>query len=154
MITRYRSSHAITLIGRILISCIFLVSAYAKVAEWNSSVQLMAAKGLPAPAALLAVALLIEALGGLSILTGLFARAAAWMLFLYLIPVTLIFHSFWDVGAAQQSIQLVNFLKNLAIMGGLALLAANGPGRISVGGERYFYDETAPIDATRATTRV
>jgi len=130
-------------------SCIFLVSAYAKLAEWNGSVQMMQAKGLPAPAALLAVAVLIEGLGGLAILTGLFARAAAWTLFLYLIPVTLVFHSFWNVGMAQQNMQLVNFLKNLAIMGGLALLATYGPGRLSIGRERYFYDNAADLDASR-----
>jgi putative oxidoreductase len=149
MISRYRSSHTIALIGRILLSCVFLVSAYSKVVEWNSSVQMMQAKGLPAAAVLLAVAVLIEGLGGLAILTGLFARAGAWALFFYLIPVTLVFHSFWDVGAAQQNIQLVSFLKNLSIMGGLALLAANGPGRISIGRERYFYDDVTAIDAAR-----
>jgi putative oxidoreductase len=150
MISRYRSSHTVALIGRILLSCIFLVSAYAKLAEWNSSVQMMQAKGLPAPAALLVMAVLIEGLGGLAILTGLFARAGAWALFLYLIPVTIVFHSFWDVGAAQQNIQLVSFLKNLSIMGGLALLAANGPGRLCIGRERNFYDDVAPVDGSRS----
>jgi putative oxidoreductase len=151
MMTIYRSSHTVALTGRILLSCIFLVSAYAKLTEWNSTVGMMEAKGLPAAPALLVVALLIEGLGGLSILTGLFARAGAWVLFLYLIPVTIVFHSFWDVGAAQQNIQLVSFLKNLSIMGGLLLLAANGPGRFSIGSERRFYDGVA-LDASRERT--
>ena len=138
MITRYRNTHTIALIGRILLSCIFLVSAYAKLADWSSSVQMMEAKGIPAASFLLLLAVIIEGLGGLAILTGLFARAGATALFFYLIPVTVIFHSFWDLADAQRNIQLVSFLKNLSIMGGLALLSAFGPGRLSIGRERYL----------------
>jgi putative oxidoreductase len=141
MITRYRNTHTFALLGRILLSCIFLVSAYAKVADWSSSVQMMEAKGIPGASILLLLAVLIEAIGGLMILTGFFARIGATALFLYLIPVTIIFHSFWDVGDVQRNIQLVSFLKNLAIMGGLAMLSAFGPGRISFGRDRYL-DET------------
>lgn len=149
---RYRSSHTVALIGRILLSCIFLVSAYAKIAEWEGSVQMLQAKGLPAAPILLFLAVAIEGLGGLAVLTGLFARAGAWALFLYLIPVTMIFHSFWDVGPAQMNMQLVSFLKNLSVMGGLALLATYGPGRLSIGPERHLYDDTRVLDtaATRS----
>lgn len=153
MMIRYRSSHTVALIGRILLSCIFLVSAYAKLAEWNGSVQMMQAKGLPFATTLLVLAVAIEGLGGLAILTGFYARAGAWALFLYLIPVTIVFHSFWDVGPAQQNMQLVSFLKNLSIMGGLALLATYGPGRLSLGRERYLYgDDATDAAPTRAET--
>jgi uncharacterized membrane protein YphA (DoxX/SURF4 family) len=64
-----------------------------------------------------------------------------------------VFHSFWDVGAAQQNIQLVSFLKNLSIMGGLLLLVANGPGRFCIGNERHFYDDV-PLDASRERNEV
>lgn len=144
---RYRSSHTVALIARILLSSIFLVSAYAKIAEWNGSVEMMAAQGIPAPAVMLTLAVAIEGLCGLSILTGLFARAGAWLLFAYLIPVTLVFHSFWNVAPAQMNVQLVSFLKNLAIMGGLALLATYGPGRLSIGRERSLYDDSLESDA-------
>lgn len=153
MLRMCRNTHSVALAGRILLSCIFLVSAYAKLSEWNSTLGMMEAKSLPAVPALLVVALLIEGLGGLSILTGFYARAGAWMLFLYLIPVTIVFHSFWDVGAAQQNIQLVSFLKNVSIMGGLLLLAANGPGRFSIGSERRFYDDVA-LDASRERSEI
>lgn len=159
MMIRYRNSHTVALLARILLSCIFLVSAYAKLVEWNGSVQMMQSKGLPFATILLVLAVAIEGLGGLAILTGFFARVGAWALFLYLIPVTMIFHSFWDAGPAQQNMQLVSFLKNLSIMGGLALLATYGPGRLSLGRERYLYDEDAlepastRAEATTASTR-
>jgi putative oxidoreductase len=143
-----RTRDIMALLGRILLCCIFLVSAYAKITEWSASEQMMAAKELPAVPLLLGTAIAIELLGGLSILTGLFARQAALIIFLYLIPVTLIFHNFWDQGPASQPMQLVNFLKNLAIMGGLLELFSFGPGRHSFGSDRYEYP------AERERTRV
>ncbi len=150
MPNRYRASHTVALIGRILLSCIFLVSAYAKLGEWNGSVQMLQTQGLPAAPILLAIAVAIEGLGGLAISTGFYARAGAWALFLYLIPVTFVFHSFWNVGPAQQNMQLVSFLKNLSIMGGLSLLATYGPGRFSLGRERHLYDDYNERDSVKA----
>jgi uncharacterized membrane protein YphA (DoxX/SURF4 family) len=62
-------------------------------------------------------------------------------------------HDFWAVTPAQMNIQLVNFLKNLAIMGGLSLISGYGPGRYSVGSEKYLY-ETEYKAPTRGETKV
>ena len=56
-------------------------------------------------------------------LTGFKARYAALVIALWLVPVTLVFHNFWGVPAAQQQEQMINFLKNLAIIGGLLVTA-------------------------------
>jgi putative oxidoreductase len=53
-------------------------------------------------------------------------------LFLYIIPTTYFFHNFWTMTGMDQQNNLAHFLKNLAIMGGLLLLAANGPGGYSL----------------------
>lgn len=116
------------LLGRLLMSAIFLVSAALKLAYWNGSVQGLEAKHLPVAPLLLAAAVTLELAGGIALVTGLLARPAALLLFLYLIPTTLLFHNFWAVSGPEQPGQMINFLKNLAIMGGLLLLAANGPG--------------------------
>lgn len=129
------------LIGRVLLSVIFIISASAKIVEWNGTVQMMAAKGLPLPSLLLAVATFVELAGGIGMLLGIFSRVSALALFVYLIPVTLIMHNFWSVSATQMNMQLVNFLKNLAIMGGLSMLAGYGPGRYSIGTEKHLYDD-------------
>lgn len=144
-----RTRHIAALIGRILLSCVFLVSAYAKITEWSASEHMMAAKGIPAVPLALGLAVLIELLGGLSILTGLYSRFSALIVFLYLIPVTLTFHDFWAMPPAMRSIQLVNFLKNLAIMGGLLQLYSFGPGRYAFGRDRLEYSEA---DKARART--
>jgi putative oxidoreductase len=150
-----RKSDIYALVGRILLSIIFIVSATAKIMEWNGTMHMMTAKGIPLPALALTAATVIEMIGGLAILLGVFSRVSALVVLLYLIPVTLIMHDFWSVGPAQMNIQLVNFLKNLAIMGGLSLLSGYGPGRFCLGTEKYLYDSdyVAPARTEAAATR-
>ena len=124
------------LAGRVLLSLIFLFSGAGKVMNWSDTAGFMAAKGMPAVPLFLFLAIVFELGGGLSVLTGYQARIGAFALFLYLIPTTLIFHNFWAVAGAQHQMQLVNFMKNLAIMGGLLTLAAHRPGPLSLGGVR------------------
>lgn len=59
-------------------------------------------------------------------------RLAAFVIFLFLIPVTLVFHNFWAAPAAMVQDQFIHFMKNLAIMGGMLVLAGSGPGGWSV----------------------
>ena len=119
------------LVGRMLLSAIFIISGISKIFGWSSSSAYMAAKGMPWVSFFLLMALLLELLGGFSILVGFQARLSALALFLYLIPTTVIFHNFWAAPAAQQQLQMIMFLKNLAIMGGLAQVVAFGPGALS-----------------------
>jgi len=127
------STNSITpLMGRILLSVIFLTSALFKITFYSHMVAYATAKGVPMAGVGVAVAGVIEVLGGLAILAGFQARIVGWLLFLYLIPTTLFFHNFWGVAAAEQQNTMIHFLKNLGIMGGLLLLAANGAGAYSV----------------------
>ncbi len=121
-----------SLIGRLLLAPMFLTAGVPKLMDTATTAAAMESKGIPAAFALAVIAGLIELLGGLAIVFGLFTRLAAVGLFLFLIPVTLIFHPFWSLEGMEAQMQMGNFMKNLAIMGGLALLVANGPGRYSV----------------------
>ncbi len=120
------------LIGRILLSAIFLTSGLAKLVDTDKTAGYMDAAGIPAAHTLAIIAGLAELLGGLSILFGVLTRIGALGLIVFLIPTTLIFHSFWTFEGAAQQAQMANFMKNLAIMGGLFLLVAHGAGRYSV----------------------
>jgi putative oxidoreductase len=110
--------------GRVLLSAIFLLSGISKIIDWSGTAQFMQSQELPMVPLLLGAAIVFEIGGGLMVLLGWNARWGAWLLFLYLIPVTLVFHNFWAFTGAEQQTQLVNFLKNLSIMGGLLLIAA------------------------------
>jgi putative oxidoreductase len=112
-------------------SIIFILSGMMKfphLSDMASQVHL--------PTALLAIAALVEVVGGLSLLLGFWSRPGALMLFLFLIPTTLMIHNFWKYQGVQQQDQMIHFLKNLALMGGLLVIAAYGPGPASIDNAR------------------
>ncbi len=124
--------HVTPLVGRGLLSLIFLLSGFGKIADWSGTAAYMASKHMPAVPFFLLGAILLEVGGGLALLAGFKARWAALALIFFLIPATLIFHNFWAYEGMEQKMQMINFLKNLAIMGGLLTVAAHGAGPISV----------------------
>ena len=105
-------------LGRLLLSAIFIVSGVYKVTGFTGTAGVMASMGIPLAKLALVITILIEIGGGLLLLTGFKARYAALALALYLVPVTLVFHN-----PIHQD-QSVNFMKNLAIIGGLLVTAA------------------------------
>ena len=133
------------LAGRVLISIIFLLSGLGKIMDWNGTAQLMVSQGLPVIPLLLAGPVITELAGGLSVLLGWKARWGALLLFIYLIPTTLIFHNFWMFSGAEMQTQLVNFLKNISIMGGLLLVAAyDGTALVAEGAADVIVESTEP----------
>lgn len=121
-----------TVLGRLLISQIFLASGVQKIMDWSGTEKLMADHGMPLVPLLLVGAILTELGGGMSLLLGCKARLGALWLFLFLIPTTLVFHAFWTSPPEKLQIQSIMFMKNLAIMGGLLFIASFGPGPLSV----------------------
>ena len=114
--------------ARILIIAVFVPAAISKAMNWTANAAYMAASHVPIVTPLLGAALAIEALGSLSLILGLRARISALVMFFYLVPVTIIFHNFWGGGGVAQT----QFLKNAGIMGGLLMVAAYGPGTLSL----------------------
>ncbi|OFZ18501.1 MAG: hypothetical protein A2X94_00730 [Bdellovibrionales bacterium GWB1_55_8] len=127
-----QSFGTIALVGRILLAIIFITSGLAKIPGWSENVQYMQSRGIPAVPVFLFPAIFIEVIGGFSVLLGFKARLGAAALAIFLIPTSLIFHNFWALEGIEQQMQLVNFLKNLAIMGGLLQIIANGAGGASL----------------------
>lgn len=120
-------------LGRLLLCLIFVMSAMGKLTDWGPPAQMIADKGLPAPDALLAIAVALELIGGISVLIGFQARWGAVALLLFLVPVSLIMHNFWTIeDPGQRMGQMINFMKNVSIAGGLVFVLAMGPGPFSV----------------------
>jgi len=130
------NTSVVQLAGRILMSTIFIFAGLGKLAAYSQTVGYATATGLPMASVGIAIAILIELLGGLAILLGFETRIAAWVLFLYLIPVSLTFHNFWTMSGMERMDNQIHFLKNVAIMGGFLILASSGPGKLSVDGSR------------------
>ena len=123
---------ATALIGRILIGAIFLTSGIAKLTNTEETVGHMTSMGIPAAHTLALIAGVAEIAGALALIFGFLTRLAAIGLILFMIPTTFIFHAFWTFDGAEQKMQMINFMKNLAIIGGLATIAAHGPSRYSI----------------------
>jgi putative oxidoreductase len=123
------------LIGRVLLAIIFVQSGWTKIGGYEGVARSIASKGLPMADLLAIVAIVIEFGGGLLIVLGWKARWAAAVMVVFLLIITPIYHNYWspDVPAAQVQSQKINFQKNLSILGGMLLLVAFGPGRISIG---------------------
>ena len=107
------------LIGRIFISGIFLLSGYNKIVNYNGTVGWMESFGLPG--FLLIPAIILEILAPLLIIIGYQTRIAAGTLSLFCIATALIFHSDFS-----DQMQLIAFMKNIALAGGFLFLVVNG----------------------------
>ena len=126
------STSARPLIGRILFSLIFLVSGTFKVAMYSGMVQMAGSKGLPLPGVAIACAAALELLGALAMIAGFRVRIVAWLWILYLIPLSFIFHNFWAMKGMEQQDNMVHFLLNVGLMGGLLYVTEFGAGSYSV----------------------
>lgn len=120
------------LVARILLSVMFIYSGFGKIGGFDGLVGYIASKGMPLPQLMAIGAILVELGGGLLLLVGFKARWAALAFFLFLIPTTVIFHNFWSAPPEQVMAQQTNFLKNVTIMGGMLMVWAFGPGRLSL----------------------
>jgi len=119
-----RLSSSGLLVARVLLSSIFLFSGVKKIFGFSATQAYMTHHGMKMTGLFLVLAILFEVGGGLSVLLGYFPRLGALALLLFLVPTTVVFHR--DFGNPAQVVQ---FSKNVAIMGGLvAILAAGGGG--------------------------
>jgi putative oxidoreductase len=130
------SSSIVPLLGRILMSPIFILAGISKIMAFSMMAGYVASAHLPLPRVSLAIAAAIEILGGLAILTGFHTRLAAWIVFLFLIPTTLLFHLLPAIQNVDRMGNVTNVEKNLAIMGGLLILATFGAGAYSIDSAR------------------
>lgn len=120
------------IVARILISSLFLLAGLGLVSTFSDIAAQMAGLGVPIPNILLGITIIIWLLGGTCILLGWHARLAAGIIFLIMIPVTLVFHAPWKAEPAQFVNVLNHFLMCLAILGGLLYVVAFGAGPYSL----------------------
>ncbi len=122
----------LALVGRVLLAFMFILAGFSKLGDISGSMAYTASGGLPGFMVFPAIA--IEALGGLAVLVGWQTRWASLLLALFCVMAGYLFHYVPAQGLTgmEQMGQIINFQKNLAIAGGFLVLAAFGPGAISV----------------------
>src|SRR5262249_49778537 len=105
----------VPLLGRIFFSYLFIIAGFAHFTLQYLSYAID--KGLPLAPLLVPAAGVIAILGGLSILLGFRAKLGAWLIVLFLAPVTLMMHAFWkDVDPLAAAADKVNFMKNISML--------------------------------------
>ncbi|MEX0669625.1 MAG: DoxX family protein [Pirellulales bacterium] len=123
----------LSLLGRLMIAAIFLMSAVGgKIMNFSGTVEKMTAEGVPSPTILLGGAIAFLILGSLSIVLGYKGRVGALLLLIFLGAATYYFHDFWklpaDADPAAKQGEVIAFMKNMALMGTMVFLFANGTG--------------------------
>ena len=128
--------NTLALIGRILVAWLFIPAGWGKIMTFSSVAGYIASKGVPMPELCAAISIAAELGLGLLLLVVWQARWAALGLAIFVAVITPIFHNYWDVPAAQVMMQKQAFNKNIAVVGGLLVLAAFGAGGFSIDGRR------------------
>jgi len=126
-----RGSALMPLLARILLALLFLVSAVRSIGAVAGTASYLARLGVPISEVMAWVVIAVEIVGAVMLIAGWRTRLAAWGLAAFVVVATLLAHRFWAVDPAQYANQLNHFLKNLAVIGGLLLVAAHGPGRLA-----------------------
>ncbi|MFM2034385.1 MAG: hypothetical protein RJA32_1020 [Pseudomonadota bacterium] len=120
------------LIGRILIASLFLPAGVSKLMSFDGTVAYFTSLGMAIPSLMTIGVIAIEILGGLALILGYKTRIAAVVLALFTIGASIIGHAYWAAPADQAFVAKLLFYKNMAIVGGLLILAAVGAGQLSV----------------------
>jgi len=118
-------------VGRLLFASIFLMSGPMHFSA--KSIGYAASQGVPLASVAVPLSGILALAGGLSILLGYKARIGAWLLVLFLVPVTLMMHQFWNVtDPMMQQMQMVMFLKNVSMLGAALMITYFGSGPFSL----------------------
>jgi len=123
----------LTVLGRLLLCTIFFMAAVGnKIPHFSDVAKVMESVGVPAPQLLLVGAIVFLLVGSLSVIVGYKARIGAILLLTFLVLATYYFHAFWNLQGQAQQEQMIQFMKNLSMMGAMLFIVANGAGPWSV----------------------
>ncbi len=123
------------LAARTLIALIFVLSGFGKISGFEGTVGYIASKGLPLPQLAAIGAIIVELGGGILLIIGWKARWAAAAMLVFTALAAVVFHNFWAVPPEQAQNQMIHFMKNISMMGGLLFVVIHGSGALSVDGD-------------------
>jgi len=128
--------NSFSLAARLLMVALFVPAGIGKLTGFSGTVGYIASVGLPLPTVGAVLALLVEIVGGVALLVGFGTRIAAVVLAVFTLAASVFFHAFWAVPADQAFVTQLLFYKNIAVVGGLLAIAANGAGAWSLDARR------------------
>ena len=133
--TRSIPKGAVVVLGRFLFAVIFVMSSFGHFSK--QTIGYAAAQGVPLASLAVPFSGLLALAGGLSILLGYRAKIGAWLIVLFLVPVTVMMHKFWGIAdPTTAQMQMIMFMKNVSMLGGAFLISQFGAGPLSLDARR------------------
>jgi putative oxidoreductase len=121
----------VPLIGRILFSLIFVMSGLNHFS--SQTIGYAASQGVPTANLLVPISGVLAIVGSLSIILGFKARLGAVLIILFLVPVSVMMHAFWQkTDPMARQMDMIQFMKNVSMLGGALMIAYFGSGPLSV----------------------
>lgn len=120
------------LMSRTCICSLYLWAGWAKISNWKGTIAYMQSKNLPLISLMLPTAIILQIVGGLSLLLGIYCRLGTVILIAFTIPAMIKMHNFWQVDDTIRTIEKTLFMKDVAIVGGLLAISILGPGTFSL----------------------
>ncbi len=118
-------------VGRVLFALVFLTGGVSHFSQ--QSVAYAASQGVPFAGLVVPISGVIALAGGVSVALGYRVKLGAWLLVIFLLPVTFAMHAFWAVKDPMMAqVQMAAFVKNVSLLGGALLLAYFGAGPVSL----------------------
>lgn len=125
-------SNVILLVSRILLMLLFVIFGLEKLTGFKNTVTFLTYINSPFPILTAIIAVVMEFFVGMAILAGFYTRPLTLIMAAYTLATALICHDFWTMGGEVYYANEIHFYKNMAIAGGLILLALTGPGNYSL----------------------
>jgi putative oxidoreductase len=121
------------LVGRFVLAWFFVVQAVTYAGTWDATIQLLALRNVPAPPAMLALALMVIALGSASLALGYHTRYGAMLLFAFTVTTSIVMHDYWNIAKPVDRMADYDlFTRDMAIAGSLLVLVGLGPGGFAI----------------------
>jgi len=117
--------HIVEILGRLLLSAIFLINGIGKIFNYEGTIQYM--ENFDVPGYLIIPAITVEILFPILLIIGYYTKFSALVLSLFTLALAVIFHTDFS-----NQMQLMSFLKNIAIAGGFLIIFVYGPGKYSL----------------------
>ena len=124
------------LLARLAMVALFLPAGIRKLGSFEGTAGYIGSVGLPLPELGAAIAIVVEIVGPLLLLLGLFTRSTALVMAIFTAAATWFFHAYWAMPAESQTVQQLMFFKNVGVIGGLLAIAAFGAGALSLDAKR------------------
>lgn len=126
--------NTLNLLGRLLIVALFLPAGLSKITGFEGTVGYFTSLGMIAPTLAVVIAIIAEVLGGIALLVGFKTRLVAILLAVFTLAASIFGHAFWAAPAEAAFVAQLLFFKNIAVIGGLLILASSGAGKFSIDG--------------------